>query len=145
MDTVLAAGRAIASSLAVVAAAVTVALLVVTGISTGWFNDILDQDQYADRIDAVNAVYRQGAKARAEFARTGTTLPTEAECLDAYRITGASEERSSVALDRKRSGTGDEFARVRELSFINGCLGRPNELPPIPLPTSEPRPSSTSS
>lgn len=123
--------------------ALAVALMLAAAVvSNGGLSDIFDQDQYQDRLDAIGAVYRQGERARAAMERTGTTLPTEATCEDAYHRTGADQERSTVESSRRTSDNKPDlgFAELRKLSFINGCLGRPNDLPATPLP---PTPSPT--
>lgn len=120
------------------AAALALAIAIIGGLASGGLNDVLDQNQYQDRLDAIDAVYRQGVKARQTLARNGLTAATEAACKTAMRQVGAHKERSLVQDSRE---IGDErrpdveFARLRELSFINGCMGRPNDLPAIPLPT----------
>ncbi|MET8354303.1 MULTISPECIES: hypothetical protein [unclassified Micromonospora] len=118
------------------AAAVCLVLLLGGAVlSSGGLDDILDQDQNQDRLDAIGAVYRQGEKARQALEDSGITLPTEPTCEDAFHRTGADTERSSVT---RRTGDNKEdtaFAELRKLSFINGILGRPNNLPATPLPS----------
>ncbi|WP_428966317.1 hypothetical protein [Micromonospora fluostatini] len=122
-----------------------VAFGVVTFVTTGGptkINDVLDQDQYQDRLDAIGAVYRQGVKAREGMKASGIALPDEATCRDALQRTGADRERSMVESARQTAdGKPDvAFKELRALSFVNGCLGRPNALPASPLP---PAPSPT--
>ena len=142
-----AAGSVLGTAFGITAGAlagVTVVVAAVAFVASGAATDIFNTDQYQDRIDAINAVYRQGAKTRAELNRSGTTLANEAMCADAYQRTGAYKEAWYV--DREHSGSGNDqaFAELRRLSFINGCLGRPNELPATPLPpTPTPSPSAS--
>ncbi len=138
-----AAGTAAGITAGLVGAA-SVLVLIIGLVASGALGDIFDQDQFGDRIDAINAVYHQGVKARQELNRSGTTLTNEAMCDDAYHRTGADHERGDVAESRKTvDGKPDlAFAELRRLSFINGCLGRPNNLPATPLPT-PPSPSSS--
>lgn len=123
--------------------AIALVLLVGFAFATGAVHDVLDQNQYQDRLDAIDAVYRQGVEARETLARNGLSVTTEAACETAMRQVGAHKERDDVAGAReigeypnRRPDT--EFANLRRLSFINGCMGRPNILPPIPLPDSTP-------
>ncbi|MEU1762844.1 hypothetical protein [Micromonospora sp. NPDC005652] len=113
--------------------AALVALLAVSLIGSGALGDIFDEDQFQDRIDAINAVYRQGERARAELSKSGTTLTSETMCEDAFHRVGADEERVKRWTKDQKPDTA--FAELRKLSFINGCLGRPNQLPATPLPS----------
>lgn len=117
------------------------ALLLTTGCG-----DIRDQDEYQDRLDAIDAVYQQGVETRQRLNKSGTTLPDEATCSDAFHRIGADTERDGVRVARKNAdGKPDlAFGELRRLSFINGCLGRPNDLPATPLPPAgSPQPSTT--
>ena len=113
-------------------------LLVVSAVGSGKLSDFSDQDQFQDRVDAINAVYRQGERARTELGKSGTALTSEAMCEDAFHRVGA--DRETFESDRRTAdGKPDTaFAELRKLSFINGCLGRPNQLPATPLPTPSP-------
>ncbi|MEV4819964.1 hypothetical protein [Micromonospora tulbaghiae] len=104
-------------------------------IGSGKLGDLSDQDQFQDRVDAINAVYRQGERAREALAKSGTALTSEAMCEDAFHRVGADDD-AFESNRRTADGKPDTaFGELRKLSFINGCLGRPNQLPATPLPT----------
>lgn len=112
--------------------AALVALWVASLVVTGRLGDMADEDQFQDRVDAINAVYRQGEHAREALNKSGTSLTNEAMCEDAFHRVGADEERVSRFTKDDKPDTA--FAELRKLTFINGCLGRPNQLPATPLP-----------
>ncbi|GAA3750436.1 hypothetical protein [Micromonospora maritima] len=116
--------------------AAVVVLVAVAVISSGKLGDIFDEDQFHDRVDSINAVYRQGERVRAELSRSGTALTNETMCEDAFHRVGADDERVNRWTKDQKPDTA--FAELRKLSFINGCLGRPNQLPATPLPTPSP-------
>ncbi|MFG1918093.1 hypothetical protein [Micromonospora sp. NPDC048898] len=113
--------------------AAVVVLLAVALVGSGKLGDIFDEDQFQDRVDAINAVYRQGEHARESLNKSGTALTSEAICEDAFHRVGADDERVNRLTQDQKPDTA--FAELRRLSFINGCLGRPNQLPATPLPT----------
>lgn len=132
LDTFLSAAGAVVGAAFGITAAALVALFVVSLVVTGKIGDVVDEDQFQDRVDAINAVYRQGERAREALSKSGTSLTNEAMCADAFHRVGADEERLTRFTKDEQPDTA--FAELRKLSFINGCLGRPNSLPATPLP-----------
>lgn len=116
------------------------ALLTVTGCDEP---DFADFDQPADRVEALEKAYKQGVESRKDVNKVGVLLEDEAQCSDAYYRLGYDTDdvtryKSGTELPRKPD---TDFAELRRLSFINGCLGRPNDLPAINLPSPGATPS----
>ena len=116
------------------------ALLTLTGCEEP---DFVDDDQPADRVEALEKAHRQGKESQKDVNKVGVLLEDEAQCSDAYYRLGYDTDdvtryKSGTDLPRKPD---TDFAELRRLSFINGCLGRPNDLPAINLPSPGTTPS----
>lgn len=102
-------------------------------------------DTFEDRQEALNSVYQQGKSARSEMIKLGIVV-SQQSCDNSWVTSGArdAEKNSSVTGVRTRSSD-KNFQNLRHLSFINGCLDRPNRISPTSAPSLEPTPSASTS
>jgi hypothetical protein len=112
-------------------------------LALGGCGDWAGTDQFQDRLEAIDAVYKQGQDARKLFTDRGIEI-SEKHCADAFVSTGASEENP-------RTGRKDDkaFQALRAQAFTNGCMDRPNDVTGVisgtPLPSSSAAPSAAAS
>lgn len=108
----------------------TIALLAPSACAGGeWFN--VDDDSFEDRLTALNGAYKRGQKARQEIARVGIVLDNEVTCAEAWVTTGTRDEESRTRYTKDENGrqvVDKQFQELRRVSFINGCMNRPNDL-----------------
>lgn len=103
----------------------------------GRVGDIFDgTDSFDDRLEAIESVYEQGKDSRRLMDKTGIVVD-EGSCASAWVTSGAKD-----AEDDMGSRYSDvDFQERRKLSFINGCMDRPNKLPPVNAPSLTPTPT----
>lgn len=117
-------------------AALVVAVVVLSGCET--LADWMDNgDSFEDRTEAISAVYRQGKESRQLMEKTGVVVD-ENSCGSAWVTSGAKDAENDMSYKRDNN---EDFQELRRLSFINGCMDRPNKLPPVNAPSLKPTPT----
>lgn len=103
----------------------------------GYIGDVVDNgDSFEDRAEALSAVYDQGKQARKSMTKVGVVVD-ETSCGSAWVTSGAKDAENDMS-DNYSSGNNRaadvNFQELRRLSFINGCMDRPNQLPAVTAP-----------
>lgn len=124
----------------VVAVAVMAALA-----SCSTIGDIVDNgDSFEDRAEAIDAVYEQGKSSRKLMEKTGIVVD-EASCDSSWVTSGAKDAENDMNKPSNNRANDADFQERRRLSFINGCMDRPNSLPPVNAPSLQPTTSGSAS
>lgn len=110
----------------------TVVILSLSGC--GWVGDMHTGDSFDDRVEALDAVYEQGKSARKSMEKRGLIVD-ETSCGSSWVTTGAQDAENDMARGGSAGKPDVAFQELRRLSFINGCMDRPNNLPAINAPT----------
>ncbi|NES29287.1 hypothetical protein GCE86_17920 [Micromonospora terminaliae] len=111
-------------------------MAVLGGCST--IGDIVDNgDSFEDRAEAIDAVYEQGKTSRKSMEKTGIVVD-EASCGSSWLTSGAKDAENDMNNPNNNRANDVDFQERRRLSFINGCMDRPNSLPPINAPSLQP-------
>jgi hypothetical protein len=91
-------------------------------------------DSFEDRQEALDAVYEQGRSARRSMEKLGVIVD-ETSCGSSWVTSGAKAAENDLARGGSRGKPDVAFQDLRRLSFINGCMNRPNDLPATNAPT----------
>lgn len=125
--------------------AVVVAFLATVSLAgCSSISDALDHgDTFEDRQQALNSVYEQGKSARTEMVKLGIVV-NQKSCDNSWVTSGARDaEKNSMIAGVQDRASNKNFQNLRHLSFINGCLDRPNRISPTSAPSLEPDPSTS--
>ncbi|GIF17187.1 hypothetical protein [Actinoplanes teichomyceticus] len=123
----------------VAAAAVTAICL--TGCSM--IADVTDSgDSFEDRAEALDAVYEQGKQSRKKMEKLGVIVD-ETSCGSSWVTSGAKDAENDMDTTRNNRANDVNFQELRRLSFINGCMDRPNSLPAVVAPSLRPSASAS--
>ena len=107
----------------------TALLLLVALSGCGASADILNgSDSFDDRLEALDAVYKQGQTARNSMTKLGLVVD-ETSCDSSWVTSGAKDAEDDMGRREDKP-----FQELRHLSFINGCMDRPNKLPATNAP-----------
>jgi hypothetical protein len=124
------------------------AALMSTGACSGAF---AESNTFEGRLYAYQGAYQRGQQARAQFEKFGVALNQEPACVDAWTTSGTRDEGYTVLDDEERSRDNvsrenSRYQALRLRSFLNGCMGRPNDLnlTPSSRPASAPVSASAS-
>lgn len=108
-----------------IAAALLTAALALAGCSG------LEENDFDGRLRALDGAYQRGKQAHDQYVKLGIKVDDETACNDAWSSSGAKDEESITRYTQDEKGERVEdkgFQELRRLSFINGCLNRPNDL-----------------
>lgn len=93
-----------------------------------------ESDDFQGRLRALDGAYSRGKEARAKYDKVGINIGTETACDDAWVSTGTRDEEPypRYITDPKtgKQAVDSAFQELRRESFINGCMGRANNLNP---------------
>ena len=107
-----------------------------------------ESDSFEGRLQALDGAYTRGQQARESISKLGIQIDTETACNDAWVKTGVRDEETDTRYTENEDGKRVEdkaFQEMRRLSFINGCMNRPNNLSSTQpsAPASAPTPSAS--
>src|SRR5690349_24722946 len=128
----------IRAAVAALAAAIILPLVTASGCT--------ESNDFEGRLKALDGAYTRGQQARERLTKVGLPIDTETACNDAWTSTGTrdEEELTRRTTDGKGKQVKDEaFQELRRPSFVNGCMGRPNQLTSAPPSAPSPKPSAS--
>ena len=125
-----------------IAAVVVTAWLALTGCGIpGKVGDVVDNgDSVEDRAEALDSVYVQGKDARKSMEKLGVIVD-ETSCTSSFVTSGAKDAENNMTDSNHRGNARSKdvnFQELRKLSFVNGCMDRPNALPAVTAPSLQP-------
>jgi hypothetical protein len=108
--------------------------------------DVVDNgDSVEDRAEALDSVYAQGKEARKSMGKLGLIVD-ETSCTSAFVTSGAKDAENDMnGSNGNYRATDVNFQELRKLSFVNGCMDRPNTLPAVTAPSLQPTSSASPS
>ena len=94
-------------------------------------------DSFEDRTEALGSVYEQGKEARKSMEKLGVIVD-EVSCSSSFITSGAKDAENDMDTPHNDRANDVNFQELRRLSFINGCMDRPNSLPAVVAPSLQP-------